>query len=340
MKRKTFITIIATALFFFGCEKKKEIRLPEKIAKPEEQVEVKKDVTIKTISVIGDASIIDSIKNFTKRAKPNMLLKKHNIAKTEVESRMEIQLGHSESMLIMNENTQVTIGAVLAHDTVQKTEVDLPLGNIFISAQKLIGRNEQLLVQTPTATVAIRGTGFEVAVDKNTGATDVSVMEGNVVVRDRKHRSRVIVKPAETVRIERNKKPTRPRRIGEHKLVKIKKWVGPQVVKKLSGRMDSRTRKLLRIRAADIMEKGMKSAIKKDIKYIDKKIKHTDSKLKTVKKKQLKHVNKKLQQKKNITKKKIDQKTKKAIKNVEKKTKEDKDKIKKKALKAKKKLKF
>ncbi len=325
LSNKYSFIALAIVLIFSGCGKKKEIRKTEEKgivkehAKTEEKIKTKNRVDIKTISVIGDAAVLDSINRTKRSARPNMMLKKDNILETEIESRMEVQLGVPENMLVMSENTRVSLSSFIEKDTIQKTRIDLPVGKIFVDVQKLCARNQLLAVKTPTALLAIRGTGFEVNVDEKTGATDVSVMEGQVEVRDIGTKSSVLLKSAETARVEPNKKPSKPRKINKSELVKLKEWIGPKIITNLSKRMSPKTLELLGISASGLIEKGVdatlakvdkqsKQTIKNLKKHADQQIMKTGAKINALKDQKLQNINKQYQKKKNEVKKDIDKK--------------------------------
>lgn len=84
------------------------------------------------------------------------------------------------------------------------------LGNVRVQIEKLSGRPNPKTVTTPTAIIAVRGTIFNVAVDKN-GDTQVGVEKGLVSVANMLHpEDEVMLKPGQQCWVRRNQRPSQP----------------------------------------------------------------------------------------------------------------------------------
>jgi ferric-dicitrate binding protein FerR (iron transport regulator) len=91
-----------------------------------------------------------------------------------------------------------------------KEILNLLLGNIRVQIEKLSGRPNPKSLTTPTAIVAVRGTVFAVAVNKD-GDTQVGVENGLVSVASLLHpEDEVMVKPGQGVWVRRGQRPTQP----------------------------------------------------------------------------------------------------------------------------------
>jgi hypothetical protein len=88
------------------------------------------------------------------------------------------------------------------------------LGNVRVHIEKLSGRPNPKTVTTPTAIIAVRGTIFAVAVDRN-GDTQVGVAEGLVAVASQvRPKDEVLVKPTQSCWVRHGQqRPTQPQRM-------------------------------------------------------------------------------------------------------------------------------
>ncbi len=90
----------------------------------------------------------------------------------------EIQFGDG-SVVAVQENTLIKMSQVFHGDQGLDIELDLKLGTVLCSVQKLVG-NSKFTVTSPTMAFGVRGTKF--FVQKKQGTTLVAVEEGKVAV--------------------------------------------------------------------------------------------------------------------------------------------------------------
>lgn len=84
------------------------------------------------------------------------------------------------------------------------------LGNIRVQVEKLSGRPNPKSVTTPTAIIAVRGTVFAIAVDRN-GNTQAGVDEGLVSAGNLEMPGQeVVLKPGQSCWVRRGQPPTAP----------------------------------------------------------------------------------------------------------------------------------
>jgi hypothetical protein len=193
-------------------------------------------------------------------ARPGMPLRERNVIATRGESRMEASLGDTGDVLVVNENTRVSVGWALDSMGKERREVALPRGAVFINMKKLLADDRRLCVTTPSAIASIRGTGFEVSVDSGTGATEVRVIDGEVEVRDSKRGNPVAVRAAQKSRVEPLRPPSAPQRITREDIDRITRWIGTAQVKKMLDRIDPPARERLRSAVGNALEQSLLSA--------------------------------------------------------------------------------
>jgi hypothetical protein len=130
---------------------------------------------------------------------------------THASSGDQVETGWFSSALISSESqrarfeiysaTQVT----LAEDT-PGVILSLERGRIRAAFDKIVG-SEPRIVKTPGALLAVRGTDFDVRVDRD-GNTTVDVFEGLVEVQSPLRPEPLFVKPGEEARFGRNQPPS------------------------------------------------------------------------------------------------------------------------------------
>ncbi|MEK7476968.1 MAG: FecR family protein [Candidatus Coatesbacteria bacterium] len=127
-----------------------------------------------------------------------------------------ITLAESRARLQFADGTRLSLGPSsrmhIALPSGRTRRLSLAAGFARFWAAKLPGGLE---VSTPTAIAAVKGTDFALAVSD--AATDISVVEGEVLCQDRERRYAVVMRGGETARWDRNGlwTPVRPLRSGE-----------------------------------------------------------------------------------------------------------------------------
>lgn len=126
--------------------------------------------------VEGKISIMREGAEKWRDAKVNTVLKKGDQLYTREESFAEI-VYTTGAVLRMDENTKIVVETI----TEKGHKTATPIGNIWVNMKKLLSKNSEFELRSPTATAAIRGTVFQMTTDKDT-TTDVSVFKGKVAV--------------------------------------------------------------------------------------------------------------------------------------------------------------
>ena len=103
-------------------------------------------------------------------AKTGMVLTQGDIISTKADSSATLKLnGTEEATVNIKQNSQLGLAELMANDKegIQKTMLDLALGEILIKTQKLRSKESKFEVKTPTSIVGVRGTVFSVAVESS-----------------------------------------------------------------------------------------------------------------------------------------------------------------------------
>jgi len=90
-------------------------------------------------------------------------------------------LADSDKHIFAEEKTKFTIEATGTEKS-GNIKINLLYGTSLIEIENKLSEDDYFSVQTPNATIAVRGTTFEVAYDEETETTSVEVIEGVVAV--------------------------------------------------------------------------------------------------------------------------------------------------------------
>jgi len=97
------------------------------------------------------------------------ILKQNDTIRTSKNSSAVLNLdGKAQTAIVeVNQRTELSLAemAAVKDKNIQKTLLDLSLGNILIKAKKLHSEKSSFEVKTPTSVVAVRGTTFAVSVE-------------------------------------------------------------------------------------------------------------------------------------------------------------------------------
>ena len=102
------------------------------------------------------------------RAKIGMVLNEGDFVKTHSKSWARLNLNGVETSIVEVEpNTQVVLSELTVDESrgSQKTMLDLAMGKVLCTAQKLHTEGSSFNIKTPTSVVGVRGTTFAVEVE-------------------------------------------------------------------------------------------------------------------------------------------------------------------------------
>ena len=100
--------------------------------------------------------------------------------KTAEESRAELTLGNG-SVVRIGEKTVYTLLELSSSDDGSTVKSQLSMGKVWSNVKKMTKKKSEFKIRTPTAIAAIRGTIYDMEIDKDTSAT-VKVYDGEVEV--------------------------------------------------------------------------------------------------------------------------------------------------------------
>lgn len=91
-------------------------------------------------------------------------------------------LADSDKHILASENTCFDI-VTSGNEKEGKIQIDISYGTVLFDIEEKLPKNSTFEVNTPNASLSVRGTTFEVSYDKETNKTSVSVIEGAVNVK-------------------------------------------------------------------------------------------------------------------------------------------------------------
>ena len=154
----------------------------------------------------------------------NDMLRTYKGAKTKI-------MYDDGSIIIVREETQILLNTKTAEKQGGASKyITAFWGAVFFVFKEAAPRAQSNRVFTPTAVVSIRGTSFLVTVDRKTGRTDVKVVNGTVLVRNKSMDRELFVKAGTKTTVAVNKTPARPRAIIPEEIIELKKWAGDELV--------------------------------------------------------------------------------------------------------------
>jgi hypothetical protein len=133
-----------------------------------------------------------------------------------LEAETAIDTGKNNALLNLQDGSQVLVKAhshVVLKDPRQDQgfSLQLAIGKLVAKVKKRLGNSPSFRMGTPTAVITVRGTRFEVEVDKKQ-RTRVEVFEGLVEVRSvGAALGAVMLRPGYLTRVAVNREPEKPR---------------------------------------------------------------------------------------------------------------------------------
>ena len=184
---------------------------------------------------------------------------------TAGESEVEISFD-GENSIRFTENTKAAITYVDSGDNKNSIEVYNCFGTVFSNIAKLTKKRGYRVV-TPTSVASIRGTIFCVSFDINDRASNVSVVAGNVWVRNPHLKTNfILVEPGNFTIIAWGRLPEAPLRMNHGQWKKFERMMRPELFRKHSKSLKfDRSEKPLRVgKMFDNIWKEHKKEIKEE----------------------------------------------------------------------------
>lgn len=190
----------------------------------------------KVILSIGQAFVRKPDQDRGKLARVGMRVREGDLLLTQMESKMEIKL-NTKDLLVVGENSKVILQKADGPNGQVSVVTNLFFGKTYSQIKKLTVGGSTYRVATPSATAAIRGTGFTVESDPNTKTTTIMVVEGAVKLEDKTSGSSVAIRAGQKSQVEKGKSPAKPEPLTEGDMKDVKGWVD-EGVKKDEERID------------------------------------------------------------------------------------------------------
>ncbi|MHB2150675.1 FecR domain-containing protein [Calditrichota bacterium LG25] len=131
--------------------------------------------------------------------------------RTALNSRVELAMPDG-SVIKINENSMFDVTEIKTPERDQSDRMGFTLwvGSLFAKFKKIVEERQSRVIETPSAVVAVRGTEFDLEVDRQQ-TTVVRVYEGRVSLKSKTVAGEVVVGSNQESRVERGKPPTPPR---------------------------------------------------------------------------------------------------------------------------------
>ncbi len=131
--------------------------------------------------------------------------------RTELNARVELQMPDG-SVIKINENSVFDVKEIKTPkiEHADKMSFTLWVGSLFAKFQKIIEQRQSRVIESPSAVIAVRGTQFDVEVDRNQ-TTTVRVYEGRVSFRSKQAPGEVFVSSNQESKVEKGKPPQPPK---------------------------------------------------------------------------------------------------------------------------------
>ncbi len=131
--------------------------------------------------------------------------------RTELNARVELEMPDG-SVIKINENSVFDVTEIKTPkiEHADKMSFTLWVGSLFAKFQKIIEQRQSRIIESPSAVVAVRGTQFDLEVDRNQ-TTTVRVYEGRVSFRSKQAAGEVFVSSNQESKVEKGKPPLPPK---------------------------------------------------------------------------------------------------------------------------------
>jgi hypothetical protein len=98
-------------------------------------------------------------------------------------------------------------------------------GAVFFVIKEMLPKRYEHRVYTPTSVIAVRGTSFNVRVDKETGLTELKVLNGTVLLKNILNTSEKFINAGQQATVAVTKDPVKKDSISQPEISTIKTWI-------------------------------------------------------------------------------------------------------------------
>jgi len=162
---------------------------------------IAQDKTIGTITYFaGKGSVLRSGNGANEVIDLDMLIYNDDVITTEEESKAEITITETGTIITIFENSKMSLSDILNASEQKTTFINMVFGKIKMAVAKLAGQ-EEFIVNTPTGVASVRGTEFEVAIS-DVGDSLISVKEGSVEVIAEDEKSSIMATQGKNIVVE------------------------------------------------------------------------------------------------------------------------------------------
>jgi TolA-binding protein len=166
--------------------------------KSQREVQEKQEVTAKIAYKAGQVTIMNKDGEI-KGVELSHAVPSNTIVQTKEESRVVISIKDIGDVCINSETGAEIALKILKGENIEEVSIINSFGSILCAVDKLEQRGQVFSVTTPTAVVTVKGTDFEVFVDKTDLGTRINVLRGEVEVKKRgREKGAVLVKSSNT----------------------------------------------------------------------------------------------------------------------------------------------
>jgi hypothetical protein len=161
--------------------------------------------------LVGNVKIMQKGKIHWKTAHFNDRVYQGDRIRTELSSRVELEMPDG-SVIKINENSMFDVKEIKTpkNEHADKMSFTLWVGSIFAKFQKIVEQRQSRVIESPSAVVAVRGTQFDLSVDRDQ-TTTVRVYEGRVSFRSKQAPGEVFVSSNQESKVEKGKPPQPPK---------------------------------------------------------------------------------------------------------------------------------
>lgn len=130
--------------------------------------------------VVGDVFVTKSGGSREFQAYESMALNQGDLLRTESSSSVELRVEDREDILTIDENTELAVSKLAESEGGKQSKFKMWAGSIFSKVKSLFGSEDEFTVETPNATMGVRGTNFTLAIDPETGGINLNAFSGVV----------------------------------------------------------------------------------------------------------------------------------------------------------------
>lgn len=161
--------------------------------------------------LVGNVKVLPKGKIHWRTAHFNDRIFQGDRIRTELNARVELAMPDG-SVIKINENSVFDVKEIKTPkvEHADKMSFTLWVGSIFAKFQKIVQQRQSRTIESPSAVVAVRGTQFDLQVDRDQ-TTTVRVYEGRVSFRSKRAPGEVFVSSNQESKVEKGKPPLPPK---------------------------------------------------------------------------------------------------------------------------------